>query len=123
MAAILTIDDVRNVIETGASDHQIQMLINFVDQADACLDAAGVPCETQLLLKSYAVAHLLTMQSGGQVKSERDMDGASVSYSVPQGGYGLSATNYGQMILSMVGSDCIEDLIDKPQRFAGAIGR
>lgn len=117
----ITIDEVKEVIPTEVSDSIIQALICFIDQADTCLESNSVPDATQKILKLYAVAHMLTMQSGGQVKSESDMDGASVSYNVGNYEKGLSSSEYGNMVKSMDTYGCISALLSKPQRFVGVI--
>ena len=42
MAAAITVSDVKEGYATTVSDSEIQMLIDIVDGADACLDAAAV---------------------------------------------------------------------------------
>ena len=39
MAYTITVDDVRDVLDTGASDTNIRCLIDVVDLADECLDS------------------------------------------------------------------------------------
>ncbi len=80
MAYTITIEDVKNIYFGSAGDAAIQMVIDFVDLADDCLDSSGSPDAAQRLLKIYACAHMLTVQDGGGVSSESDMDGESVTF-------------------------------------------
>lgn len=121
MAVIITVTEVREICATNASDTAIQILIDFVDQADDCLDLNQVPEETQRVLKLYTVCHMLTMQDGGSVKSERDMDGESVTFGKAFDKDGLGATSYGSLIQSMPGYSCIAALIDKPRRYFNVV--
>lgn len=121
MAVTITPGDVNDFYPSGASDAVINALIAFIDQANACLDANGIPDETQKLLKIYAVCHMLTMQYGGGVKSERDMDGESVTFSNAFDKEGLLGSPWGSMIASMPGYSCIAALIDKPRRSAAIL--
>lgn len=122
MAAIISIQDVNGFQETGKSDFAIQTVIDMVDGADACLDGAGIPEAQQTLLKIYAVLHQLTLMSGGQVKSQSAMTGDSVSYHAATG-TGLAATNWGVMMKSMPGADCIEAILNKSDIQVFSVGR
>jgi hypothetical protein len=116
MAVTITPADVNDFYPSGASDEVINALIVFVDQADACLDSSSIPAVTQKLVKVYAVCHMLTMQSGGGVKSESDMDGESVTFAQAFSGQGLLGSPWGAMLRVMPGYECISGLIDKPAR-------
>jgi len=73
MAVVITVADVKNGYPTTVPDDEIQMLINIVDIADACLDGAGIPDDTQKALKIYAVRHMLQMQANagkGAIRSQ-----------------------------------------------------
>ena len=94
MAITITKTDVVNICPEAASvsDGAIQMYIDLVSQADACLDSSSVPDAVQLFLKTSAVCHFISRASGGVVKSESDMDGASVTFDVYKvDGYGLAS--------------------------------
>lgn len=116
MAVVITAAEVNDFYPSGASDAVINSLIAFIDQADACLDASGISDETQKLVKIYAVCHMLTMQSGGGVKSESDMDGESVTFASTFDKQGLAGSPWGSMLGSMDGYSCIAAIIDKPRR-------
>lgn len=116
MAVTITASDVNDFYPSGASDAVINSLIAFIDQADTCLDANDIADETQKLLKIYAVCHMLTMQSGGGVKSETDMDGESVTFANAFDKEGLLGSPWGSMLRSMPGYSCIAALIDLPKR-------
>lgn len=122
MAAIISIQDVNDFYASGKSDMVVQSVIDMIDGADACLDGAGIPEAQQRLLKVYACCHQLTMMSGGQVKSESSMTGDSVSYHAATG-TGLAASNWGAMMKSMPGADCIEALLNKSDIQAFSVGR
>lgn len=122
MAAIISIQDVNEFSATGKSDFVIQSVIDMIDGADACLDGAGIPEAQQALLKIYAVLHQLTLMSGGQIKSQSAMTGDSVSYHAATG-TGLASTNWGTMMKSMPGADCIESLLSKSDIQVFSVGR
>ena len=117
----IQIYDVKAFYATSQSDYAIQLHIDALSAADTCLDALGITQEQINLLKLYVIAHQLTIVEGGLVKSETDMDGASVSYAVKEGGTGFNSTSYGMTAQSMVGYECISAILDKPKRFAGAV--
>jgi hypothetical protein len=123
MAAIISTQDVNDFYYSGKSDFVIQSVIQFIDGADDCLDAAGISEDQQTLLKIYAVCHQLTLMSGGQVTSERAMTGDSVSYAAPATSTGLGSTSWGAMLKSMPGSDCIETLLNKSDIQVFSVGR
>jgi len=117
MAAIITIQDVRDFFPTSAPDSVVNRYIALMAQADTCLDANNVPEVSQELLKLTAIAHLLTVQQGGGVKSETDMDGASVTFRDSKG-----QSPYIEQLRSMQGYSCVQSIIDKPKRFAAVVG-
>jgi len=116
MAYILTIEEVKSVYMGAASDAAIQSVIDFVALADDCLDSNSIPDAAQKLLKTYAVAHMLTVQDGGGVRSESDMDGESVTFANAFNKAGLGMSQYGALIGGMNGYSCIAAIMDKPRR-------
>ena len=116
MAYTITIEDVKNIYFGSAGDAAIQMVIDFVDLADDCLDSSGSPDAAQRLLKIYACAHMLTVQDGGGVSSESDMDGESVTFANVFNKAGLGMSQYGAMIKGMDGYSCIAAIMDNPSR-------
>lgn len=84
MAVTITTADVRAEYpseSTGVSDTMLEGYIAQVDTADDCLDAYSVPDAVQTSLKMLGVGHLLHQSSGAaSVASERDANGAAVSY-------------------------------------------
>ena len=116
MAFIITTTDIRSNCPTSLADPAIQALIDFVSQADTCLDSSVIPDPTQRLLKVYAVCHMLTMQSGGGVKSESDMDGESVTFANVFSKAGLGGSHYGSLLSMMPGYSCIAALLDNARR-------
>jgi hypothetical protein len=114
MAAVITVEDVKNGYATTVPDSEIQMLIDIVDGADACLDANSIPEATQKALKIYAVRHMLQLQANagkGSVRSESAPSGASRSYSGYSGGEGLSSTAYGSMLLQLDTTGCVTGIL------------
>lgn len=126
MAFPITVTDVRDLCPqaAGVSDSKIQVYIDLVNQVDACLDGGSVPDSVQKFLKTSAVCHYLVRGMGGTVKSESDMDGASVTFDTYKvGGYGLSSTTFGQDILSSGYQSCFAFMDAQPNRFITAVGR
>lgn len=126
MAVTLTASEVKAFCPTagGLSDADIDMYIGVAGRADACLDNNQVDDDTQRLLKLNAICHLLTKKMGGQVKSQSDFEGASISWEIYQAkGYGLSSTTFGQQIKSLDFSGCFSFLDHKQGRFMQSTGR
>ena len=126
MAIVISVSDVKDFCaEAGSlSDSAIQIYIDMVNQADVCLDLNLVITAVQKFLKLNAVCHYITQAGGGQVKSERDMDGASVTFETYQReGYGLVSTTFGQNILNSGNSGCFGFMNAKPSRFMVSVGR
>ena len=126
MAKFITVSDVTEFCEAASSvtNSAIQTYIDMVDQADECLDLNLVVTAVQKFLKLNAVCHYISQAGGGQVKSERDMDGASVTFETYQrDGYGLVSTTFGQNILNSGNSGCFDFMNSKPSRFMMAMGR
>ncbi|MEE4290319.1 MAG: hypothetical protein V2J13_01065 [Cycloclasticus sp.] len=125
MATRITATEVKEFCAEAESlsDSAINVYIDMVAQADACLDLNLVPDAVQRFLKLNAVCHYIAKSSGGQVKSERDMDGASVTFETYMtDGYGLASTTFGQNLLS-TGSACFDFMNTRPSRFLKAFGR
>ena len=115
MAAVITASDVKEGFATTVSDSEIEMLIEIVDGADACLDAAAVPDARQRALKIYAVRHMLQMQANGgkgAVRSESAPSGASRSYSGWAGGEGLMSTSYGSLLKQLDTTGCVTGILE-----------
>ncbi len=126
MAVSITPEDVQAFCPAAESSScsALAVYINLVNQADECLDAKQVPDEVQEFLKLSAVCHLSARGQGGTVKSERDMDGASVTWNqYVTDGYGLSGTTFGQDILNSGYADCFPFLNTRPSRFMVSFGR
>jgi hypothetical protein len=124
MAVRITQTDVREfcVEAESLSDSAINVYIGMVSQVDECLDLNLVVDAVQRFLKLNAVCHYIAKANGGQVKTERDMDGASVTFETYiTDGYGLSSTTFGQAILS-TGNRCFLFMNARPSRFITAFG-
>lgn len=126
MSKVILVTDVKDFCEAteSISDKAIQVYIDMISaQADACLDASNVPNEMQVFLKLNAVCHYATKATGGNVSSETDHDGASVSFNVYKAdGYGLESTTFGQAIKS-TGTKCFAFMDTRPSRFIQSFGR
>ena len=125
MAVLITVADVKDFCAEAVSlsDAAIQIYIDMVDQANACLDLTVTPDAVQRFLKLNAVCHYITKSGGGQVKSEGDFDGASVSFETYKSeGYGLTSTTFGQAVLS-TGNSCFLFMDTRPSRFMRSVGR
>jgi hypothetical protein len=123
MAEIITTADVKDFCPDASilSDAVIQRYIDTVDQADTCLDSNGAIAAAQQLLKLSAICHFITRKGGGQVKSERDFEGASVTFAAYQSdGYGLESTTFGQDIASSQYRSCFSFMDQKTNRFVVA---
>jgi hypothetical protein len=126
MAFPITVTDVENMCPAASSVDEtvVQMYIDLVDQVDACLDSSNAPDSIQKFLKTSAVCHYICRSQGGTVKSETDMDGASVTFETYKvDGYGLSSTSFGQNILSSGYQSCFAFMDASPSRFITAVGR
>ena len=126
MAASISSDEVKSGFTTSISDLEIDMLIGFVNGADACLDANSVADDTVTILKLYAVRHLLTMQANngrGLVTQEGAASGAGRSFNAKKGD-GLEATYFGSLLKQMDAAGCILALIEaKPAMSMFSVGR
>jgi hypothetical protein len=126
MSVILTTGDVNAFCPTSTSydDSVIQMYIDVVSEADVCMTSNGIPDAMQKALKLNAICHQLTKQSGGQVKSQRDFEGASITFETYQSdGYGLESSTFGQFVKSSGYVDCFAFMDTKSNRFISAVGR
>lgn len=121
MAVTITVEEVKAMCPTSLPDDAIQRFIGMSKEADACFDSSGVSDVMAKSLKLWGVCHLITVSGGGQVTSERDMDGASVNYESVAGGVGLGSTSFGQLIKSVDQYGCVSSIIDKPQRSAAIL--
>tara|TARA_R110000822_G_C14882201_1_gene446681 strand:+ start:99 stop:476 length:378 start_codon:yes stop_codon:yes gene_type:complete len=125
MAIVISVADIKDFCAEAASlsDATIQIYIDMVNQADECLDLNLIITAVQKFLKLNAVCHYITKAGGGQVKSERDMDGASVSFETyVTEGYGLASTSFGQAVLA-TGNTCFAFMDARPSRFMTVAGR
>lgn len=108
---------VKNLLPSATTE-QIQIYLTLVEQADSCLE--NYPAEVADLAKALAIAHMLTLNGGGQVTSESTRTGASASYAVNQG-KGILSTNFGQQLAALPAYACLKSFIGQPERFARSI--
>lgn len=126
MSVTITVDDVKNGFSTTVPDDEIQVLIEIVSEADACMDAAGVSDDRQRMMKIYAVRHMCYMQTNGgrgNVTSQTAPSGASQSFSAWKG-VGVNASPYGNLLKQLDKSGCVVGLLenDGPQLAIMSIG-
>lgn len=116
MAATITTQEVNNFYPNSVDETIVQIYIDTVAQADTCLDNKSVSEPQQKLLKLNAVAHLLSMQQGGGVKSEQDMDGESVTFRDSK-----YASSYLETLRGLEGYTCVQPYVDKPKRYSASL--
>lgn len=122
MAVTITVADVIAMQPTSLPDSVVQLMIDTIDAADACLDANNVPDATQSLLKLYAVSHMVYMASRGNVTSESSPTGASRSYRQAYGG-DLGGSQWGSLLLSLDQYGCVTGILQNDQTtFIGSMG-
>lgn len=81
MSYVVTVPEVLEGFQTGASEADVVGFIYVVDQADACLAANQVEQGVGRRMKILAVRHLLSNSSDrGAVTQERAVSGASRNY-------------------------------------------
>lgn len=121
MAVTITVADVIAIQPTALPDDVVQLIIDTIDQADACLDANAVPDSTQELLKLYGAAHLVYAATRGNVTSETSPTGASRSYR--DGGTSLSSSPWGGLLASIDQYGCVTSLLNANNKtFIGSMG-
>lgn len=125
MAVTITEAEVKEFISAAesVSSADLAMYIEVANEADDCLDANVVGNGLQRLLKLNAVAHLITKSNGGQLKSQRDFDGAQITFKGDSDAQGLSSTSYGQTVRSLDFHGCYNYLDVRKGRFVTAVGR
>lgn len=111
MAAEITVEEVKAVQSTSLPDSIIQGMIVAVNGADACLDRNDVPEETQKLLKTFAVAHLILLSEIGNVKSEKTPIGDSITYKDSNSSDPLQATAWGVQVSSLDKYGCLVSVL------------
>lgn len=102
----------------SATQGDVDMYINLFDEAAQCL--SNYPESVQDFTIALAIAHMMTMSSGGQVTSEKTRTGASASYDVWTG-KGIESTQFGQQLNALPSGSCVIGLFSKPQRFIKSI--
>lgn len=102
----------------GATQDDVDIYIDLFADAAPCLSGYTQPIQD--LTIALAMAHMMTMSSGGQVTSERTRTGASASYSVWTG-KGIESTQFGQQLNALPSGSCVIGLFSKPQRFIKSI--
>lgn len=83
MAAQITLDDVKPLMaELGFTvpDAVLQLLIEQVSAASACMDGAGYSESMQKLLLIYAAARLAALSGARKISSQSAPSGASRSF-------------------------------------------
>ena len=101
----------------SATDDQIGLYEGIFDDAEQCL--ANYSQNTQELVTSLAVAHMIEFTETGAITSESTRQGASASYAFV--GKGLEGTRYGSQLASIPAGQCIIGIFSQPLRFARGI--
>ena len=118
MAVTITPEDVFEFYPPAADvpTNIIEDYICLVDQADMCLDGAGVEDCVQRLLKLNAVAYLLCATSqAGNIKQMKSPTGESVTFVDGNNVTGLNSNQYGRMLRMLDKNGCIIDIIETPE--------
>lgn len=126
MSVTISIPEVKAFIPAAASlsDTDLGMYIGVVARADTCLDANSVDTHTQRLLKLAAIGHLLTKKFGGQIASQGDFDGASVSWQQYQTkSSGLLSTTFGQQVKMLDMYGCLDFIDGRKDKYIISVGR
>lgn len=123
---MIIVDDVTDFCPPAGSlsSAALQRYVDMANLTEACLVGKGADESIIEFLQLSLVCHLITKQFGGQVKSQSDFEGASVTFETYQTkGYGLESTTFGQNILSSAYYDCFKSYNKKPSTFIKSIGR
>lgn len=113
MALTISASDVTAGYTTSLSTAEIDALITFVDQADACLTNNSVSDAIGQRLKILAVQHMLSLtegNGGGRAISERSASGAARTFS-DRKGRGLDATTYGALLRQLDQYGCVTAIL------------
>jgi hypothetical protein len=106
-----TVEDVRAVIETEATDTQVQMAIDDAALVvEACV--AALPAARQEAIIKYVAAHFLSLGSktGSGALSSQSLGDASESYATSILGEGLAGTEFGKRALLLDPNGCLARL-------------
>lgn len=111
---IITIEDVKKVINTNADDAIIQAFIDVVEEKlGACYNSMSN--SLQMILKTHLVAFFLETGSGAtEITSRTQATGASESYQNSIDRKGLAASKYGRIVLQLDTTGCWTRLINMP---------
>lgn len=105
--------DVRNGFETDLPTTEIGAVITVISsQVDSCLDVNEVPEETQRVLKTYAVRHVLIMQANsgrGMITRESAPSGASRGFDGRRSDYG---SVYRELLEQLDAWGCVTTALD-----------
>lgn len=98
--ARVTVNDVKDVIETDVVDPQIRAFINTAHlMVEDLLTGEGLAENTLTEIERYLAAHLLTLRDP-RPQQEKIGSEYSVTYQ-GKSGMGLQSTQYGQMALTL----------------------
>jgi len=122
MAVTITVEEVKDGFVTSVPDAEIQIVIDVIAEADACLDKNSVSDNMQRLLKLYAIRHMLWVQSNegrGSVTSESAPSGASRSYGQWRG----DGSPYWGTLKQLDRTGCVRAILDNTANlYFGSIG-
>lgn len=125
MAYEVTPNDVTSGFDTQAQASEIVALICLMNGADACMEAQGVPNAVGVLLKTYAIRHMLsgTANGGaGQVVSQTAIGGASRTFKAT-GTSGFGSTPSGALLEQLDRWGCVTAILSgNPGIFMASVG-
>jgi len=97
----------------AATQSDVDIYIDLFADAAPCLSGYTQPIQD--LTIALAIAHMMTMSSGGQVTSEKTRTGASASYSIWTG-KGIESTQFGQQLNALPSGSCVIGKIRKERK-------
>lgn len=120
MAINISVFDVKDMCGTSASDKVIESIIFLVlDKMGACVESAYSVGVGETIV-NYAVCHLLGVQDGGDIKSERAPNGSSTTFENKGSGEGLRSTQWGRLLISIDTAGCYNAMFEQTFFFAAA---
>jgi hypothetical protein len=111
--ATITVEEVREIINTDLPDYIIQAFIDQMDGADDCLDALGITDDQICAAKMLGVLHIITLMQRGGVSAETTKTGASRNYFDADS---INSTQYGKALQTASGGQCILDQMGSDSR-------
>lgn len=119
MDYVITYAEVTAGYSTDAPQAEVELNIEIVDEADACMEGAGYSSAKGKMLKILAVRHLLALtenNGSGVIASQSAPSGASQAFqALSPDSWG--GTTWGQRLASMDAYGCVTGLISGNPKF------